>query len=65
MLSQYRDVILIAVAVFVLLFWVQPKLRTSLPQLFVSGGGLNVAGMAGIGVVAGLLYRFESAYVPF
>lgn len=64
LVSQYKDVILIAAAVFVLLFWVQPKLRTSLPQLFGSNGGLNVAGMVSVGVVAGLLYRFGAAYAP-
>ncbi len=62
--SQYKDVIIIALAVFALLFWVQPKLRTMLPQLFGSTGGLNVAGMVSLGVVAGLLYRFGAEYLP-
>lgn len=64
MLSRNKDVILITVAVFVLLFWIQPKARVMLPQFFGSNGAPNVLGMLSIGVIAGLLYRCGASYLP-
>lgn len=62
--GQYRDVILVAGAVFFLLFWAQPKARNAIPQLFSSTGGLNILGMLAVGVSAGLIFRVESEYLP-
>lgn len=55
--SQYKDVIMIALAVVFLLYWVQPKARAILPQLFTAQGSLNVLGMVLVGVSSGLIYR--------
>lgn len=62
--GQYKDVIVIASAVFFLLFWAQPKARGAIPQLFSSSGGLNVLGMLAVGVAAGLMFRVGADYLP-
>jgi hypothetical protein len=56
MLWQYKDVILVAVIVFVLIKWVAPKAGQSLPQVY-SDGRLSTLGICLIATLSGAAYR--------
>lgn len=61
---EYRTSLLVAGIVFMLLWYIAPKLATAVPQLLTASGRFNLAGLAIIAAMAGGIHRVVDHYAP-
>ena len=61
---EYRTSLLVAAIVFVLLWYIAPKLATAAPQLLTPTGRFNMAGLGIIAAMAGGIHRVADKYAP-
>ena len=61
---EYRTSLLVAGIVFVLLWYIAPKLAAAAPQLLTASGRFNLAGLAIIAAMAGGIHRVVDHYAP-
>ena len=61
---EYRTSALVTAVVFVMLWYVAPKLAHAVPQLLTPSGRFNMAGLAILAVMAGGIHRVADHVVP-
>lgn len=61
---EYRTSALVTAVVFLMLWYVAPKLAHAVPQLLTPSGRFNMAGLAILAVMAGGIHRVADSVVP-